>query len=216
MPQVTIQVTIGSSPELLDRYVVAWSFLSYSKQYVFTASGGVIQETLLIEDGITIPDFISVEFAIDFSAQAKIPGYSFSKQIAKSSSNIFSYFFEIGQIVRGVVLVFDLPWDWVGRYLDDFLFIKWAYLEAGRPLYTGLFALRANDFVAFLTRSFYFLQDPGGVGLSGDISYEITGRLHDWAVEKFQKSFSVQEGEFIVLRPEFRDSPPSFLLKVVS
>jgi hypothetical protein len=215
MTQISIQITIGSSPELLDRYVVAWSFSNQSKQYVFAASGGVIQETLLLEDGATIPDSISVNIAVDFTPQSKIPGYSFSKQVSRDS-NVFSYFFEIGQMVRAVTLGFDLPWDWVGRYVDDYLFIKWTYSEISKPLYTGLFVIRSEEFTSFVTKSFYFLQDPGGTGISGDISYEITGRLHKWAVEKFQKSFSILDGEFIVLRPEFRDSPSRFLLKVVS
>jgi hypothetical protein len=215
MTQISILITIGSSPELLDRYVVAWSLSNQSKQYVFGATGGVIQETLLLEDGAVIPEFISVSIAVDFTPQSKIPGYSFSKQIPRDS-NVFSYFFEIGQIVRAVVLGFDLPWDWVGKYEDDYLFIKWTYSEINKPLYTGLFVIKSNEFTNFPMKSFYFLQDPGGTGISGDISYEITGRLHDWSVEKFQESFFIPDGEFIIIRPEFRNSPSRFLLKVVS
>lgn len=215
MIQISVQITIGSSPELLDRYVVAWSFSNRSKTYVFDASGGVIQETIFLEDSETIPDSLSVDVNVDFNPQSKIPGYGFSKQILRDS-NVFSYFFEIGQINREVVLCFDLPWDWVGEYVNDYLFIKWAYSEVNKPLYTGLFLIKSNEFKNFIVKSFYFLRDPGGTSVSGDISYEITGRLHDWAVEKFQNSFSLQNGEVIVIRPEFRDSPSRFLLKVVS
>ena len=215
MIQISIQITIGSAPELLDRYVVAWSFLNRSKTYVFDSSGGVIQETIFLEDSETIPDSLSVDVNVDFNPQLKIPGYSFSKQILRNS-NVFSDIFDIGQINREVVLCFDLPWDWVGEYVNDYLFIKWAYSEVNKPLYTGLFLINSNEFTNFIVKSFYFLRDPGGASNSGDISYEITGRLHNWAVEKFQNSFSVKNGEFIAIRPEFRDSPSRFLLKVVS
>lgn len=216
MIEISIQITIGSSPELLHRYTVAWSFLNRSKTYVFDASGGVIQETFFLEDSEIVPESISVSIAVDFTPQSKLPGYSFSKQIPRASNNVFSDIFEIGSIVRAVVLGFDLPWDWVGKYKNDYLFIKWTYSEINKLLYTGLFVIKSNEFTNFLMKSFYFLQDPGGTGISGDISYEITGRLHDWPVEEFQKSFSIPDGEFILMRPEFRKSPSRFLLKVVS
>lgn len=211
-----MQITIGSAPDLLDRYAVTWSIPNQSKQYIFSSLGGIIQETVLLDDGVVVPDNINVDISVDFSAKSKIPGYSFSKQITKSPTNVFSYLFEVGQIIRTNVLVFDLPWDWVGSYSDDYIFVKWSYSEAGKQLYAGLFAITASEFSSFLSRSFCFLQDPGGQSLSGDISYEITGRLHSWPVVKYQSLMSLQEGEFVVLRPEFRSSPPSFVLKVVS
>lgn len=214
MIQISVQITIGSSINLLDRYVVAWSFLNRSKTYVFDASGGVIQETIFLEDGEAIPDSLSVDITVDFKPESNIPGYRFSKKILRNA-DVYSDLFEISQIER-VVLCFDLPWNWVGQYANDYLFVKWNYSQIDRPLHTGLFLINSNEFSNFIMKEFYLLQDAESSGASGDINYEITGRLHGWAVEKFQTYFSLKNAKIIALRPEFRDSPSRFLLRVVS
>lgn len=215
MTQIVIQITIGSSPDLLDHYVVAWSFSNRSKTYLFDASGGVIQETILLEDSEAIPAFIPVDITVDFKPHSKIPGYRFTQEMTQVS-NIYSYFFEIGQIIQAVVLCFDLPWPWVGKWNNDYLFIEWEYSENGSPLYTGVFLIKKAEFANFITKTFCFLQDPKGTNAIGDIKYEITGRLRNLEIEKFQKNFSLPNAQFIVLRPEFQSSSSKFLLKVIS
>ena len=214
--QVSIQITIGSAPSYLQRYGVVWAFANRSKQYVFNSSGGVIKEEIIVNDEVELPDSIPISITIDFSPTSGLNGYKYSQEI-KRENTLYSYFFEIGQIVRAAVLAFDCPWDWVGTYSNDYLFVKWRYVENTQTLFTGLFDLRSSKLQEkFIQNKFSFLQDPEGLGFSGDLCFEITGRLHDWPVVRYSECLSLSRAEYLVIRPEFKGHPSRFLLKVVS
>jgi hypothetical protein len=215
MKEISVQITIGSSPPQVERYVVAWSLLAMSKTYSFDKNGGIIQETILLADDQQMPAELVVDIAVDFAQKSNISGYRFSKRVS-NDANLFSYFFEVGQIIREADICFDLPFEWVGLYKNDYLAVEWTYSELNAPLYFGVFLIRMGELTSFVRKSFAFLSDPGGSQVIGDLSYEITGRLHDWPVEFFKSSFSLGDGQFVVLRPEYRNSPARFLLRLVS